>query len=723
MDSNTKNFNEALATGKIVTHPELSYCLQIPASEPSRVGLDVARCQGADGHQFSQRIHRCHWTYDTGRSASWRINPFDSKSIWMDMLTKRYLFLALIALGFLFPASAQVINCPSGFASSGSCGVSFIGSGGQAFAVVGSPNGSNPALSGSQVDLIPTGAPHAALGFIYQTKVNTQAFTSTFTFVPNGWNLAFVIQNNTAAGGGSGPNFSSGAGCEAGFYQAFGNPPAPPNNIFALELDSYSPLTESGSFTYSSAQIYQAGQSPCLPNDNGPNYYPTNKISTSPVNLTTGSQGITTGDVYSATVTYDGTNLTLNMYDVTLGGSCPGASCFTYVWTVDIPTLVDGTTAYVGFTGGTNQASSSPLYVDSFSYTEGSPPPPATSAQATAPTFSPAAGTYSGAQSVTISDATSGATIYYTTNGTTPTTSSTQYTGPITVGSTETLEAIAVITGDANSAVTSGTYTIGSPSPDPPGNAAVINYPSGFAGNPSQLWLGNGSIYSGSSIELTKSSVNLANNAWYKTPVNVQAFTTTFTWTASCPASPAQCGDGMGFMIISNSNPSSAGFNYSGVSGSQLAWSRCYNSTDCPSINSILVKFDLYNESTGTVGANLTGFYSGGVYPQPPQPEYDMAPSGINIESGHLMKATLTYNGAVLMETVTDTVTGATYRNSYSANIPALVGGNTALVGFGGSTGGATVTQNIQSWTYTVESPGNYGTKQLGRPVFLLRYR
>ena len=64
---------------------------------------------------------------------------------------------------------------------------------------------------------------------------------------------------------------------------------------------------------------------------------------------------------------------------------------------------------------------------------------------------------------MTISDATSGATIYYTTNGTTPTTSSTRYTGPITVSSTETLEAIAVATGDTNSAVASAAYTINVP--------------------------------------------------------------------------------------------------------------------------------------------------------------------------------------------------------------------------------------------------------------------
>jgi hypothetical protein len=79
---------------------------------------------------------------------------------------------------------------------------------------------------------------------------------------------------------------------------------------------------------------------------------------------------------------------------------------------------------------------------------------------AATPVFSPAAGTYSTIQTVKITDTTAGATIYYTVNGTTPTTSSTKYTAAITVSATETIEAIAVATGLADSAVASATFTI-----------------------------------------------------------------------------------------------------------------------------------------------------------------------------------------------------------------------------------------------------------------------
>jgi chitobiase/beta-hexosaminidase-like protein/NHL repeat-containing protein len=87
-------------------------------------------------------------------------------------------------------------------------------------------------------------------------------------------------------------------------------------------------------------------------------------------------------------------------------------------------------------------------------------------AAAATPTFLPAAGVYTSVQSVAISDTTPGAAIYYTTDGTAPTTSSTQYIGAITVSQTETIQAIAAATGYANSVVASATYTINLPPAD-----------------------------------------------------------------------------------------------------------------------------------------------------------------------------------------------------------------------------------------------------------------
>ena len=76
------------------------------------------------------------------------------------------------------------------------------------------------------------------------------------------------------------------------------------------------------------------------------------------------------------------------------------------------------------------------------------------------PTFSPKAGRYAEAQTVTISCETAGATIYYTLDGTTPTTSSTRYTQPLTISETTTVKAIAVSDGE-ESATATAKYTIG----------------------------------------------------------------------------------------------------------------------------------------------------------------------------------------------------------------------------------------------------------------------
>jgi hypothetical protein len=79
------------------------------------------------------------------------------------------------------------------------------------------------------------------------------------------------------------------------------------------------------------------------------------------------------------------------------------------------------------------------------------------------PTFSPVGGSYASTQNVTISTTTPGASIRYTTDGSTPTaTTGTLYSGTVTVSASETLKAIAYETGWNNSNVVSALYTIGS---------------------------------------------------------------------------------------------------------------------------------------------------------------------------------------------------------------------------------------------------------------------
>jgi len=86
--------------------------------------------------------------------------------------------------------------------------------------------------------------------------------------------------------------------------------------------------------------------------------------------------------------------------------------------------------------------------------------------QVATPTFSPAGGTYTSTQYVTISCSTVGATIYYTTDGTTPYPSIDPiYSGAITVSSTQTIKAIAVKSGMTDSQIAIASYTINTSQP------------------------------------------------------------------------------------------------------------------------------------------------------------------------------------------------------------------------------------------------------------------
>ena len=137
---------------------------------------------------------------------------------------------------------------------------------------------------------------------------------------------------------------------------------------------------------------------------------------------------------------------------------------------------------------------------------------------AATPVISVPSGTYTSVQAVTISDSTSGASIYYTTNGKTPTSSSTLYSGPISVGSTETLNAVAIETGYINSAVAKATYTLNVPV----FTGTVMSGTKTVSGATVQLYQAGTSGYTSAATPLLLSSVTTSATG---------AFTLTGTYT------------------------------------------------------------------------------------------------------------------------------------------------------------------------------------------------
>jgi len=227
------------------------------------------------------------------------------------------------------------------------------------------------------------------------------------------------------------------------------------------------------------------------------------------------------------------------------------------------------------------------------------------------------------------------------------------------------------------SGVATAAYTISPTS----GGGGSVSYPTGFTSATGFTLDGNATV-TGGALQVTDGGTFEGRAIWYSTPLNIQQFTTDFTFQIT-PAS-ANIADGMTFTIQNQ------GLTALGGIGGALGYQDVKPS--------VAVKFDLYNNSGE--GVDSTGFYTNGAAPT--VPATDLTPSGVNLHSGHVMHAHLTYDGTTLTLTLTDTVTNATFTAAQAINIPATVLANTAFVGFTGGTGGAVSTQNILSWTYQV---------------------
>jgi chitinase len=139
-----------------------------------------------------------------------------------------------------------------------------------------------------------------------------------------------------------------------------------------------------------------------------------------------------------------------------------------------------------------------------------------------APTFNPPGGNYSSPQSVTISDATSGAQIRYTTDGSEPTVSSPIYSSPIPVPSTTTIKAIAYKSGAYDSNVAAVTYIFDSTSKV----AAPTFNPAGGTYNSTQLVTISCATTDATIRYTTDGSVPTADSTIYTGAIDIASTTT-----------------------------------------------------------------------------------------------------------------------------------------------------------------------------------------------------
>jgi len=218
----------------------------------------------------------------------------------------------------------------------------------------------------------------------------------------------------------------------------------------------------------------------------------------------------------------------------------------------------------------------------------------------------------------------------------------------------------------------------------------TISYPSGFAGASSFFNLNSSATVNGSNLQLSDGGTLEQSSAWFSTAQNITNFTTNFTFQVN---NGDNTGCGITFTIQTDGS-SAIGFSGHGYGyGSDTSGGTVYMP------NSMCIVLGTVDGNSAS--ACLTACVTGGA-----PPAYgtttNLLPSSIDFRTGDVFAVQLTYNGTTLTETITDNTTHATFTQSYTINIPAIVGSNTAQVGFTGGTGGSHVaTQNVLTWTYS----------------------
>lgn len=525
-------------------------------------------------------------------------------------------------------------------------------------------------------------------GFTSQFTFQLQAITGSAT-APSIGGMAFVIQNYTANPcqyfylngsqiyGDPRTYYADANMCGyGGYYPPPGGLPALLNSIgVKIDMGAVNALTMA--YNPALGVIAHTG----LYGNGGPldAFVPTTDMAATGLNLYAPA-----GRVFQCNIVYDST---LKLLTTVIMDTVTGAQ-HRKTYPVDVAAVMGGNSGYVSLNVGIGPGVYTQFYVMSWSFGTG------LNARLATPTISPAAGNYSSAQTVTISGP-SGSTLYYTTNGLEPTSSSNLYTGSFSVSSNTIIKAIAIQSGHTDSLVACNQINVGA-------SANLINLPSGFTGS-AMVCNGSASI-TGGALQLCPTGGNYpgyAGSGFWPAPVNITAFTWKFG--IQVPAgNSGGTGDGVGFTAcIQNANAMTTNANYQWASGGidslsaskqGFGYAGNLGGYNIGLLNSIAVVFDIAN--------NVTGLYFNGSGTTGSAVSFT---GGMSLQTTHLINCTLTYTGASsLTLAMTDTVNSDTFSHTWTGvNIPSYVGANTALVGFTGGTDYYTSNQLITNMTFS----------------------
>jgi hypothetical protein len=176
-----------------------------------------------------------------------------------------------------------------------------------------------------------------------------------------------------------------------------------------------------------------------------------------------------------------------------------------------------------------------------------------------------------------------------------------------------------------------------------------------------------------------------ARSAWFPSPVPITQFTTDFSiWLTGAA-------DGLTFTI------QNAGTSAVGPSGGGLGYGPDTPGAPVGIPNSMAIKFDIFDNQGE--GNNSTGIFTAG--DSPTVPAIDLSSTGIVLNGGSSFNVHMVYDGSTITMTLKDLTTQATWTHYfYGVDLPALVGGPTAYVGFTGGTGGLYARGVLQGWWY-----------------------